>query len=52
METQRVQTNGKLRWMVRWACRVGTRDFCPALAALVDPERNIFPPRTLFQPVS
>jgi hypothetical protein len=26
---------GTLPWLVRWACHVGTRDFCPALAALV-----------------
>jgi hypothetical protein len=25
------------RGWVRWACRAGTRDFCSALAALVDP---------------
>jgi hypothetical protein len=34
MGTQRVQTKGVLPWMVLWACRAGTRDFCPALAAL------------------
>ncbi len=26
-----------LLWSVRWALRVGTRDFCPALAVLVGP---------------
>jgi hypothetical protein len=26
---------GVLSWLVRWACRAGTRDFCFALAALV-----------------
>ncbi len=26
---------------VRWAFRAGTRDFCPALATLVDPGQNI-----------
>jgi hypothetical protein len=31
-----------LPWLVRWALRSGTRDFCPALAALVDPAQNIF----------
>jgi hypothetical protein len=34
-----------MRWvlpgLVRWACRAGTRDFCPALAALVSPIQNI-----------
>jgi hypothetical protein len=29
-------------WLVPWSCRAGTRDFCPALAALVDPIWNIF----------
>jgi hypothetical protein len=33
---------GVLPWLVRWACRAGTRDFCPALAALVSPIQNIF----------
>jgi hypothetical protein len=33
MGTQRAQMKGVLRWLVRWACRVGTRDFCPVLAA-------------------
>jgi hypothetical protein len=28
---------GVLPWLVRWACRAGTRNFCPALAALVGP---------------
>ncbi len=27
---------------VRWALHNGTRDFCPDLAALVDPVKNIF----------
>jgi hypothetical protein len=31
-----------LPWLVRWACRAGTRDFCPALAALVSPIQDIF----------
>jgi hypothetical protein len=42
MGTQRVQMKGALPWLVRWACRVGTRDFCPALAALVRPVKSIF----------
>jgi hypothetical protein len=29
-------------WLVLWACRAGTRDFCPALAALVGPVQNVF----------
>jgi hypothetical protein len=31
-----------ISWMVRWACRAGTRDFGPALAALVGSVKNIF----------
>jgi hypothetical protein len=31
-----------LSWLVRWACRASTRDFFPALAALVGPVQNIF----------
>jgi hypothetical protein len=39
-----------LSWLFLWACRAGTRDFCPALAALVDLEQNVFfTHRTLFQ---
>ncbi len=44
MGTQRVQMKGVLHWLVRWAYRDGTRDFCPALAALVGPVQNIFFP--------
>ncbi len=33
--TQRGQMKGVLSWLVRWACRAGTRDFCSAWAALV-----------------
>jgi len=33
---------GVLPWLVRWTCRTGTRDFCPALAALVGPVENIY----------
>ncbi len=29
-------------WLVRWACRAGTRDFCSALAALVGPVQILF----------
>ncbi len=42
METQRVQMKGVIPWLVRWACHAGTRDFCPAPAALVGPVQNIF----------
>jgi hypothetical protein len=31
-----------LSWLILWACRAGTRDFCSALAALVGPVQNIF----------
>ncbi len=31
-----------LSWLVLWACRAGTRDFYPALAALVSPLQNVF----------
>jgi hypothetical protein len=33
---------GVLPWLVRWVLHAGTRDFFPALAALVGPEQNIF----------
>jgi|688.fasta_scaffold329747_1 hypothetical protein len=42
MATQRVQMQGLLPWLVRWACRAGTRDFCPSKTALVGPVQNIF----------
>jgi hypothetical protein len=42
MMTQRVQMKGVLSWLVRWALRAGTRDFCPALVVLVGPIQNIF----------
>jgi hypothetical protein len=37
-----------LPWLVRWARRAGTRDVCPALAALVSPlpTKYYFPHRT------
>jgi hypothetical protein len=28
-------------WLVRWPHHAGTIDFCPALAALVNPVQNI-----------
>jgi hypothetical protein len=31
-----------LSWLLRWACRAATRDFCSALSALVGPVKNIF----------
>jgi hypothetical protein len=42
MGAHRVQIKAVLHWLVRWACRAGTRDFCSALAALVGPAQNIF----------
>jgi hypothetical protein len=42
MVTQRVQMKGLLPWLVCWACRAGTRDFCSALAALLGTVQNIF----------
>jgi hypothetical protein len=42
MGTYRVKMKGVIPWLVRWACRAGTRDFYPALAALVRPVQNIF----------
>jgi hypothetical protein len=42
METLGVQMKGILLWLVCWACRAGTIDFGPALAALVGPVQNIF----------
>jgi hypothetical protein len=51
MGTQRGQMKGVLSWLVRWAFRAGTIDFCSALAALNNwPSTKIlFPHRTLFQ---
>ncbi len=50
MGTQRVQLKGILPWLVRWACRAGTRDFFSALSALVSSMQNIFfPHHTLFK---
>ncbi len=39
--TQRGLIIGVLSWLVRWACRAGTREFCSALAVLVGPVQNI-----------
>ncbi len=33
MGPQGVQMKGALPWLVRWACRAGTRDVCSALAS-------------------
>jgi hypothetical protein len=41
METQQVHMKGVLSWLVHWARCASTRDFCPALAALVGPVQNI-----------
>ncbi len=37
-----VQMKGYLSWLARWACRSGTSDFYPALAALVSPYKIFF----------
>jgi hypothetical protein len=42
MGTHGVQMKGVLPWLVSWALRAGTREFCPALVALVGPVQNIF----------
>jgi hypothetical protein len=42
MGTYRVQMKGVFPWLIRWACCVGTGDFCPALAVLVSSVQNIF----------
>jgi hypothetical protein len=41
MGTQRVQIKWVLPWLVCWARRALTRDFCTALVALADPVQNI-----------
>jgi hypothetical protein len=42
-----------ISWLVRWACRAGTRDICSALATLVGPVQNIFSSRyTISIPLS
>jgi hypothetical protein len=33
MGTQRGQMKGVLSWLVHWACRASSRDFCSAMAA-------------------
>jgi hypothetical protein len=38
----RVQMKGALLWLICCAFHACTRDFCPALAALVGPVQNIF----------
>ncbi len=42
MGTHRVQMKGVLPWLVRWASRAETRDFCSALVALAGPVQSIF----------
>jgi hypothetical protein len=38
-----------LSWLVRWACRAGTRDFCSALTALGGSvQNNLFPHSNFF----
>jgi hypothetical protein len=41
MGTPGVHMKGVLPWMVRWACRVSTRDFFPALATIVGLVQNM-----------
>jgi hypothetical protein len=41
-ETQGVHMKRGFSWLVLWACRAGTRDFCSALAALVGPVQDFF----------
>jgi hypothetical protein len=42
MGAQGVQMKGSFPWLFSWALRAGTKDFCPALVALVGPVQNIF----------
>ncbi len=42
MGTYGVQLKGILPRLVRWACRTGTRNLYPALAALASPVQIIF----------
>jgi hypothetical protein len=42
MGTQRVQMKGVPSWLVSWACRAGSRYFCPALPSPAGPAQNIF----------
>jgi hypothetical protein len=42
MGTQRVQMKEVLPWLARWACRAGTRDCCPALAAPKSAQHKTF----------
>jgi hypothetical protein len=42
MGTQRIKVKGVFPWMARWARFAGTRDFCPALVAVVGPGQNMF----------
>ncbi len=52
MGTRRVQMKVVHPWLVRWSCPAGTRDFCPALAALVGQVQNIFSsPYTISMPL-
>jgi hypothetical protein len=43
-------TNEGLPWLVRWACRAGSRNFCPELAALLGPGTKYFFPRLFIYP--
>ncbi len=53
MGTQRGQMKGVHSWLVYWACRADTKDFCSALAALVGPSKIFFSsPYTIYIPLS
>jgi hypothetical protein len=50
--TQRGQMKVVLSWLVRWACRAGTRDFYNALAAQVGQVKKFPSPHTISIPLS
>jgi hypothetical protein len=49
MGTQRGQMKGVLSWLVRWAYRADTREFCSALAALVGPVQTLLEKKIKFK---
>ncbi len=47
--SKRTNENGVLSWLVRWACRAGTRDFLFCLGCSIRPStKYFFPHRTLL----
>ncbi len=44
------QMKGFLPWLVTWACRADTREFCPALSPTVGPVQNIFSSPHIISP--